>query len=177
MLVGSGGRRNGMSKRRTPQKKANIVTEFFITRISAAELCRRHNVSPATFQDWKDRFLQGSRQALAGGEQGQKPRKGGGEPQEDIVEITVANDILKNHGGGKAMERMGLNRALALRHVKASMVPHWEAEGHPGRPADRSHGEVSGLMAAQITRETRTTQTSGGYGGPGPRVQEIHAGA
>ena len=65
--MGSGGDRNGMSKRRTPQEKANIVTEFFTTRISAAELCRRHNVSPATFQDWRDRFLQGDRQALAGG--------------------------------------------------------------------------------------------------------------
>ena len=67
MLMGSGGRRNGMSKRRTPQEKANIVAEFFTTRISAAELCRRHNVSPATFQDWRDRFLQDGKQALAGG--------------------------------------------------------------------------------------------------------------
>ena len=54
-----------MSKRHSPQEKAGIVVEFFNTSISAAELCRRHNISPATFQDWKDKFLQGGKQALA----------------------------------------------------------------------------------------------------------------
>ena len=47
-----------MSKKRSPQEKASIVTEFFTT-MSAAELCRKHNVSSATFQDWKEKFLQG----------------------------------------------------------------------------------------------------------------------
>ena len=42
-----------MSKRRNPQDKARIVMEFFSTNITAAELCRKHNVSPATFQDWR----------------------------------------------------------------------------------------------------------------------------
>ena len=37
-----------MSKRHNPQEKASIVTEFFTTNISAAEMCRKHNVSPAT---------------------------------------------------------------------------------------------------------------------------------
>ena len=54
-----------MSKRRSPEEKASIVVEFFTTSIPAAELCRKHSVSPATFQDWKDKFLQGGRQALA----------------------------------------------------------------------------------------------------------------
>ena len=85
-----------MSKRRTPQEKANIVTEFFTTRISAAELCCRHNVSPATFQDWKDRFLQGGRQALAGGADRAKSHAREVENLKRIIgEITVANDILK----------------------------------------------------------------------------------
>ena len=53
-----------MSKRRNPQDKARIVMEFFSTNITAAELCRKHNVSPATSQDWKDKFLQGGKQAL-----------------------------------------------------------------------------------------------------------------
>ena len=56
-----------MGKRRRPQEKASIVVEFFTTSISAAELCRKHNVSPATFQDWKDKFLQGGKQVLAAG--------------------------------------------------------------------------------------------------------------
>ena len=40
-----------MSKRCNPQDKARIVMEFFITNIAAAELCRKHSVSQATFQD------------------------------------------------------------------------------------------------------------------------------
>ena len=38
--------------------------EFINTSISAAELCRKHNISPTAFQDWKDKFMQGGRQAL-----------------------------------------------------------------------------------------------------------------
>ena len=71
-----------MSKRRNPQDKARIVMEFFSTNITAAELCRKHNVSPATFQDWKGMFLHGGKQAPPGQERcGQKPRKGGRESQ------------------------------------------------------------------------------------------------
>ena len=46
-----------MSKKRSPQDKARIVMEFINTSISDAELCCKHNISPTTFQDWKDRFL------------------------------------------------------------------------------------------------------------------------
>ena len=67
--MGSGGSRKNMSKRRSPQEKASIVTEFFTTNISAAELCRKHNVSPTTFQDWKEKFLQGGRPSRTGAEQ------------------------------------------------------------------------------------------------------------
>ena len=48
------------------QEKARIVLEFLNTSTSAAELCRKHNISPATFQDWKDKFMAGGKQALAG---------------------------------------------------------------------------------------------------------------
>ena len=55
-----------MSKRRTPQDKARIVLEFLNTGTSAAELCRKHSVSPVTFQDWKDKFMEGGKQTLVG---------------------------------------------------------------------------------------------------------------
>lgn len=85
-----------MSKRRSPQEKASIVTEFFTTNISAAELCRKHNVSPTTFQDWKEKFLQGGRQALAGKGGAVKNHAKEVENLKRIIgEITVANDILK----------------------------------------------------------------------------------
>ena len=51
-----------MSKRRTPQEKARIVLEFLSTGTSAAELCRKHDTSPATFQDWRDTFMGGGKQ-------------------------------------------------------------------------------------------------------------------
>ena len=53
-----------MNKKRNLQDKAKIAMEFINTGISAAELCRKHNVSLTTFQYWKDKFLQGGRQAL-----------------------------------------------------------------------------------------------------------------
>ena len=85
-----------MSKRRSPQEKAGIVVEFFNTNISAAELCRRHNVSPATFQDWKDKFLQGGKQALADRGDATKNQVKEIENLKRIIgEITIANDILK----------------------------------------------------------------------------------
>ena len=43
-----------MSKRRTPQEKARIVMESLNTGASVAELCRKHNVSPTTFQNLKN---------------------------------------------------------------------------------------------------------------------------
>ena len=93
-----------MSKRRSPQDKARIVMEFFTTNVPAAELCRKHNVSPATFQDWKDKFLQGGKQALINRGDAAKNHlaevEGGRTSEVEnlkriIGEITVANDILK----------------------------------------------------------------------------------
>ena len=86
-----------MSKRRNPQDKARIVMGFFSTNITAAELCRKHNVPPATFQDWKDMFLHGGKQALLNKRDAAKSHAREVENLKRIIgEITVANDILKN---------------------------------------------------------------------------------
>ena len=85
-----------MNKKRNPQDKAKIVMEFINTSISAAELCRKHNISPTTFQDWKDKFLQGGRQALLN--KGDKTKSHAKEVENlkrIIGKITVANDVLK----------------------------------------------------------------------------------
>ena len=85
-----------MNKKRTPQEKARIMMEFFNTNIPAAELCRKHNVSPATLQDWKNKFLEGGKQALAGrGDAGKTHAKEVENLKRIIGEITVTNDILK----------------------------------------------------------------------------------
>ena len=56
----------GVSKRHTQQEKVRIVLEFLNTGTSAAKLRRKRNISPATFQDWKDKFRTGGKQTLAG---------------------------------------------------------------------------------------------------------------
>ena len=85
-----------MSKRCMPQEKARIVLEFLNTRTSAAELCRKYNISQATFQDWKDKFMADGKQALAGRVDVAKIHAKEVENLKRIIgEITVANDILK----------------------------------------------------------------------------------
>ena len=82
MFFGAGGRGKGMSKRRTPQDKARIVLEFLNTSTSATELRRNRNASLATFQDWKDKFMEGEKQVLsnAGGKvQGSRLRTDNGQ--------------------------------------------------------------------------------------------------
>ena len=96
MLFGTGGNKMGMSKRRMPQEKARIVLEFLNTSTSAVQLCRKHNISPAAFQDWKDKFMAGGKQALAGrGDVAKIHTKEVENLKRIIGEITVANDILK----------------------------------------------------------------------------------
>ena len=86
----------GMSKRRMPQEKARIVLEFLNTSTSAAELCRKHNISPTTFQDWKDKFLQGGKEGpLNKGGKTKNYTKEVENLKRIIGEITVANDVLK----------------------------------------------------------------------------------
>ena len=96
MLFGTRSNKMGMSKRRIPQEKVRIVLKFLNTNMSTAELCRKHNISPATFQDWKDKFMAGGKQALAGRGDVVKIHAKEVENLKRIIgEITVANDILK----------------------------------------------------------------------------------
>ena len=72
------------------------MMEFFTTNVPAAELCRKHNISPATFQDWKHKFLQGGKQALMSRGDAAKSHLAEVKNLKRIIgEITVANDILK----------------------------------------------------------------------------------
>ena len=51
-------------KRRTPRDKILIVLEFLETDISMADLCRKHNINPATLSKWKTRFIDGGKSAI-----------------------------------------------------------------------------------------------------------------
>jgi transposase-like protein len=82
----------------TLEQKIQVVMESLNTSITTAELCRKHNVTPNTFYDWKEKFVQGGKAALAGALK-TNPNK---ELEEEvdrlkriIGELTIANDSLK----------------------------------------------------------------------------------
>ena len=82
----------------TPEQKIQIVLESIRTSISTAELCRKHNVHPQTFHNWKQRFVESGKAGLS--QSGKKdPIKTTKKREEGykrlIGEMTVANDILK----------------------------------------------------------------------------------
>ena len=83
----------------TPGQKIQIVLESIRTGTSTAGLCRKHNVRPQTFHNWKQRFMESGRAGLS--QSGKKdPIKTMKKREEDdykrlIGELTIANDILK----------------------------------------------------------------------------------
>lgn len=83
-----------MNKKQTPPK-SNIVIEFFNTDISVAEICHKHNVSPTTFQNWKEKFFQGRATSCRQGAYYQNHSKETENLKRIIGEITIANNILK----------------------------------------------------------------------------------
>jgi hypothetical protein len=63
-----------------------------------AELCRKYAVTPVVFYAWKEKFIEGGKQAL----NRSRRNSGGGEPQAEnqrlkqlIGELTIANDAFK----------------------------------------------------------------------------------
>ena len=82
----------------TPEQKIQIVLESIRTSISTAELCRKHNVHPQTFHNWKQRFMESSKAGLSqsGKKDPIKPMKNReGDYKRLIGEMTIANNILK----------------------------------------------------------------------------------
>ena len=82
----------------TPAEKSRIVLEFLNTNISTAELCRKHNIAPQTFYQWKERFIAGGKASLNGAPNGnvcKNLQKENDSLKRLISKITIANDILK----------------------------------------------------------------------------------
>jgi transposase-like protein len=82
----------------TPQEKARIILESLNTNISTAELCRKYNVSPPTFYQWKEKFVEGGKTSLnrtSKGDVYKSLQKENESLKRLIGELTVANDILK----------------------------------------------------------------------------------
>jgi transposase-like protein len=85
-------------RRWTPEEKIRIVLESLNTSIGMAELCRKYAVNPTVFYGWKEKFIEGGKQALT------RSRRNGGEGELQtendrlkrlIGELTIANDAFK----------------------------------------------------------------------------------
>ena len=50
----------------TSEDKTRIVMESLTTNITVAELCRKYNLNPNVFYNWKQKFIEGGRMALSG---------------------------------------------------------------------------------------------------------------
>ncbi|MDR4510656.1 MAG: transposase [Nitrososphaeraceae archaeon] len=57
---------NTKSRRWTPEDKTRIVMESLTTNIIVAELCRKYNLNPNVFYNWKQKFIEGGKRALSG---------------------------------------------------------------------------------------------------------------
>jgi transposase len=82
----------------TPEDKIRIVMESLDTNISMSELCRKYNLTPGTFYQWKERFVEGGRLALSS-RKNSTPNKELETENERlkklIGELTIANDSFK----------------------------------------------------------------------------------
>ena len=58
------------NRRWTPGDKTRIVMESLTTNITIAELCRKYNLNPNVFYNWKQKFIEGGRMALSGSRKG-----------------------------------------------------------------------------------------------------------
>ena len=55
-----------ISRRWIPEDKTRIVMESLTTNITVAELCRKYNLNPNVFYNWKQKFIEGGKVALSG---------------------------------------------------------------------------------------------------------------
>jgi transposase-like protein len=60
------GVKENSTKRWTPEDKTRIVMESLTTNITVAELCRKYNLNPNVFYNWKQKFIEGGKIALSG---------------------------------------------------------------------------------------------------------------
>ena len=82
----------------TPEQKVQIVLESIKTGIGTAELCRKHNVHPTTFQTWRQQFMDAGKARLSHHGKADPAKASKREIDNlklNIGDLTVANDVLK----------------------------------------------------------------------------------
>ncbi len=82
----------------TPEDKIRIVLESLNTKISMSELCRKYNLTPNTFYQWRERFIEGGKAGLSGmlDDGVNRDLEQENERLKKLIgELTIANDSFK----------------------------------------------------------------------------------
>lgn len=81
-----------------PEDKIRIVLESLNTSISMSELCRKYNLTPNTFYQWRERFIAAGKAGLSGqlNDGVNKNLERENERLKKLIgELTIANDSFK----------------------------------------------------------------------------------
>lgn len=85
----------------TVEEKYNIIFESLSTNQSISEICRKYEISPSTFQIWKEQFLTGARSGLEGKSKKSPYEKEISHLKSTIADLAIANDTLKKIQQGR----------------------------------------------------------------------------
>ena len=120
-------------KRWTAKERVDIVVEFLSTNIGVAEICRKHGISPTTFDNWRKRFMDAGRRELAG-----IGGDGGGDPAKALAQ---ENESLKIVAGEQALAVAAMKEALdAQRGERRQSDGCGGGEAGGRQPPDRRAG-------------------------------------
>jgi putative transposase len=87
------------------EEKLAIVLEGLKESTNITELCRRHGISEATYYNWRDKFFEGGKTALAGNGSG-----GGRSSESDKAKIADLERVI----GQQAVEIQVFKKKLKL---------------------------------------------------------------
>ena len=94
-------------KKWTAKERVDIIVEYVSTNIGAAEICRKHGISPTTFDKWRKRFMDAGKRELEG--------IGGNGRSDPAKALAKENESLKIVIGEQSLAIAELKKSLELR--------------------------------------------------------------
>ena len=96
-----------MTQKWTAKERVDIIVEYVSTSIGVAEICRKHGISPTTFDKWRKRFMDAGKRELEG--------IGGNGRSDPAKALAKENESLKIVIGEQALAIAELKKSLELR--------------------------------------------------------------
>jgi transposase-like protein len=84
---------NSTRKRHSAEEKFKIVKEHLTTKTPITEICRKYNITTASFYEWQEQFFIAALEGLETRKRGPKPKD---HSQEQIQEMTQELDRMKS---------------------------------------------------------------------------------